>query len=131
LSYFIGGSVSETAHRRIRVIELFVYAPTTPGNPNWLNQLFFDGSNASITSMINYDVKNFNRKRFNVISDRVFNLNSIKQAENTTKKISCNSTVYFDGGTANDTAEGRLYLLTFSSNGNVEMRADVQIWYTP
>lgn len=101
--------MSETAHRRVRVIEVIVYSPTAPGNPNWLNTLFFDGTNASITSLINYDVMSFNRKRYNVISDRVFNLNSIKQAENTTKKFSCNNTVYFDGsGTANDSAQGRL-----------------------
>ena len=131
MSYFIGGNVSETAHRRVRVIEVIVFAPTTPGNPNWLSSLFFDGASATITSLINYDVVHFNRKRFNVLSDRVFNLNSIKQADNTVKKISCNNTVYYEGAGANDTAYGRLYLITFSSNGNIEMRADVQVWYTP
>lgn len=131
LSYFIGGSVSETAHRRVRVIEIFVSNPTTPGNSAWVNTLFFDGLNAGINSLIDYDVATFNRKRFNVISDRVFNLNSIKQADNTTKKVSCNKTIYFEGVNGTDSAEGRYYILSLSTNGNTEMRADVQIWYSP
>jgi hypothetical protein len=93
LSYFIGGTVSETAHRRVRVIEVFVNNPTTPGNSAWVNTLFFDGLNAGINSLINYDVAIFNRKRFNVISDRVFNLNSITQANNVTKKTTTNQTI--------------------------------------
>jgi hypothetical protein len=93
LSYFIGGTVSETAHRRVRVIEIFVNNPTTPGNSSWVNTLFFDGLNAGINSLINYDVAIFNRKRFNVISDRVFNLNSINQANNITKKVTTNKTI--------------------------------------
>jgi hypothetical protein len=92
LSYFIGGSVSETAHRRVRVVEVIVNYPTTPGNSNWVTTLFFDGLNAGINSLIDYDVKTFNRKRFHVISDRVFNLNSIKQAENVTRKYPLNYT---------------------------------------
>jgi len=93
LSYFIGGNVGETAHRRVRVIELFVDNPTTPGNSSWVSSLFFDGLNAGINSLIDYDVAIFNRKRFNIISDRVFNLNSIKQADNVTKKVTTNKTI--------------------------------------
>jgi prepilin-type processing-associated H-X9-DG protein len=85
--------VSETAHRRVRVIEIFVSNPTTPGNSSWVNVLFFDGLNAGINSLIDYDVATFNRKRFQVISDRVFNLNSIKQADNVTKKVETNKTI--------------------------------------
>jgi hypothetical protein len=46
LSYFIGGSVAETAHRRVRVIEIFVNNPTVTGNSSWVNTLFFDGLTA-------------------------------------------------------------------------------------
>ena len=52
LSYFIGGNVSEVAHRRVRVIEVFVNNPSTPGNSSWVNQLFFEGLNAGINSLI-------------------------------------------------------------------------------
>lgn len=107
LSYFIGGTVSEVAHRRVRVIEIYVNNPTTPGNSSWVNTLFFDGLNAGIDSLVDYDVKIFNRKRFNVLSDRVFNLNSIKQADHTTKKVQCNQTIYYEGVNSGDAAEGR------------------------
>jgi hypothetical protein len=76
----------------VRVVEVIVNYPTTPGNSNWVTTLFFDGLNAGINSLIDYDVKTFNRKRFHVISDRVFNLNSIKQAENVTRKYPLNYT---------------------------------------
>jgi len=85
--------VSETAHRRVRVIEVFVSSATASGNSSWVSSLFFDGLNAGINSLIDYDVSSFNRKRFNVISDRVFNLNSIKQSENFTKKVTTSKTI--------------------------------------
>jgi hypothetical protein len=89
------------------MVEVIVNNPTTPGNSSWVSALFFDGVNAGINSLIDYDVKTFNRKRFQVLSDRVFNLNSIKQAENITKKYTLNSVTWFDGVNATDSAEGR------------------------
>lgn len=85
--------MSETAHRRVRVIEIFVNTVSTPGDSSWVASLFFDGLNAGINSLINYDVSIFNRKKFNILSDRVFNLNSIKQADNVTKKHTTNQTI--------------------------------------
>lgn len=79
-----------------------------PGNNGWLTQLFFDGTSADISSLVNYHFDPFNRHRFTVVSDRTFRLNAINQTNFSDTKHPISSTAYYSDATASSEATGRV-----------------------
>jgi hypothetical protein len=53
LNLFMSGTITDTAHRTVRQLVVVTHNPTVPGDNNWLNQLFFDGTSADQSSLVN------------------------------------------------------------------------------
>jgi hypothetical protein len=77
----MNGTITDTSYRVVRQLVVVLHEQTTPGAYPWMSEIFFDGTNADASSLVNYHFDPFNQFRFRIVSDRTFTLNSRKQAD--------------------------------------------------